>query len=198
MSKSFGQYVEELRKTRNLSQRELAHFSGVSNSTISRIEVGTVDPDTATLRALARGLDIDFTTLCKKSMVWTNSEQTVAGYDEIISVISTFEFETVHQWPDAPENVSYLREIHRHVFKCRIEMEVSHDDRDIEFITVKNDLQLWVAGKVVDWPLTISCEQIAKKLIGYCFNKYGYRNISCTVMEDGENGATVKWVEESK
>ena len=58
-SSTFGQYLEHLRDKKNISQRKLAELAGVTNSTISRIEADTVNPDPSTLEKLALALNID-------------------------------------------------------------------------------------------------------------------------------------------
>ena len=43
--------------------------------------------------------------------------------------------EGLHQWKDCPlPNVEYLKHLHRHTFQINCRAEVSHGDRDIEFI----------------------------------------------------------------
>ena len=68
----FGQYLVQLREEKSISQRKLAELAGVTNSTISRIEAGSVKPDPATLEKLATALDVD------KSLLLTK-----CGYSEI-------------------------------------------------------------------------------------------------------------------
>jgi transcriptional regulator with XRE-family HTH domain len=69
---SFGQYIEQLRITRNMSQRKLAEKADLTNSTISRIEANLVKPDHATLEKLSNALEIE------KSLLLTK-----CGYSEI-------------------------------------------------------------------------------------------------------------------
>lgn len=103
-----------------------------------------------------------------------------------------FQFEGIHRWPDAPEEVKFLRDLHRHMFHVEAMIEVKHNDRDLEFIMVKRALEEYVQRNKNDWPETISCEQIAEGLIHYIDQLYGGdRSISVNVSEDGENGATV-------
>ena len=52
-----------LRSIRRWSQSELAEAAGVTNSAISDYERGKVDPQTATLRKLLRGLDLPVSAL---------------------------------------------------------------------------------------------------------------------------------------
>lgn len=63
---SFGKYLTKLRQEKGISQRNLANLSGLTNSTISRIEAGLVKPDPATLNKIAITLDIDKSLLLTK------------------------------------------------------------------------------------------------------------------------------------
>lgn len=59
-SETFGQYITRLREAKSYSQRKLAMVSGLSNTTIGRIEKGeTENPDLPTLAALAKHLNVD-------------------------------------------------------------------------------------------------------------------------------------------
>ncbi len=69
---NFGQYLIELRNEKSISQRQLANLSGLTNSTISRIESGLVKPDISTLNKLAESLHVNQSLLLSK-----------CGYSEI-------------------------------------------------------------------------------------------------------------------
>ena len=69
---SFGQYITKVREEKSIRQRGLAALSGLTNSTINRIEADTVKPDVATLEKLASALNIDKEILLSK-----------CGYSEI-------------------------------------------------------------------------------------------------------------------
>lgn len=109
----------------------------------------------------------------------------------------TFEKEGIHRYPQALtdpklEGVQFLGHPHRHMFKFNVAIEVFHDDRDIEFILFKRELlNLYNSGTLqLDYK---SCEMIAIDIINYCKDKYTGRDITVTVSEDGENGATVTY-----
>ena len=53
-----GRAVRFLRKTKNLSQRELAASSGIDATEISRLEKGKSNPTHETLQRLAKGLGV--------------------------------------------------------------------------------------------------------------------------------------------
>ena len=58
-SEASGARVSELRKERGWTQDQLAHASGVTQKTISRIENGHNQPRPETIAALARALDVE-------------------------------------------------------------------------------------------------------------------------------------------
>lgn len=100
-------------------------------------------------------------------------------------VVVRFRFEGLHSWPTAPDGpVSFLRHVHRHEFHVEAAKDVSHDDRDIEIIQLKNAMQAHAAAEFAG-PHSLSCEMMARALL----LRYGLAR--CMVLEDGENGAEV-------
>ena len=102
-------------------------------------------------------------------------------------IIVTTNFSAIHHWPECPiEEVRYLREPHRHLFHVTIKAAVSHGDREIEFIDLKNTVNRYLAeryeGKFIG---RTSCEDIAEDLLTH------FSVESVSVLEDGENGAEV-------
>lgn len=96
------------------------------------------------------------------------------------------QFEGFHRWPDAPAEVEFLRTRHRHLFHVRLEVEVTHANRQVEFILLKRALNSAIAsltaqGKTETW----SCEQWANTLCSMM------DAVTCDVSEDNENGAIV-------
>lgn len=102
------------------------------------------------------------------------------------------QFEGFHSYINAPEQVKYLRDLHRHIFHVEITMTVFHDDREIEFIMLKNDVNTYLD---VLKNTNHSCEQYAELILNYIENMYStkekHRYISVSVSEDNENGAIV-------
>ena len=101
----------------------------------------------------------------------------------------TYQKEGIHRYPDAPKGVEFLRNPHRHMFHFKVQIEVFHDDRDIEFILFKRELE----GLYTDGTLQLdyrSCEMMADDLADYIKINYPGRHLVITVSEDGENGAT--------
>jgi len=101
----------------------------------------------------------------------------------------TYQKEGIHRYPDAPKGVEFLRNPHRHMFHFKVQIEVFHDDRDIEFILFKRELEgLYTNGTLqLDYR---SCEMMADDLADYIKVNYPGRHLVITVSEDGENGAT--------
>ncbi len=109
-------------------------------------------------------------------------------------IFITFQKEGIHCYPDAPEGVEFLKHPHRHVFYFRVEIGVFHDDRDIEFILFKRELEGLYNG---DGPLRLdykSCEMMVNELFSYIRKKYPNRVLKIEVSEDGENGAIEEWL----
>jgi len=52
------QAIIEARKSRNMTQKELAQRTGIDQSDISKIETGNANPSLNTLKRLAEGLDM--------------------------------------------------------------------------------------------------------------------------------------------
>lgn len=113
-------------------------------------------------------------------------------------VFCTLSFEGIHHYPEAPSEVSYLRDMHRHKFGVRVEMEVFNDDREVEFIMLKHRIGQYLT-QLLSFDETsrlfnlgaASCEQVAKATVHKLLEWYGERDVVVTVDEDGENGAVV-------
>lgn len=107
----------------------------------------------------------------------------------------TFQKEGIHKYPAALDNpalkdVSFLGYPHRHMFHFKVEVEVFHDDRDIEFILLKRELEALFDTKTLQLDFR-SCEMIASDLLKYMQDKYPGRDLTITVSEDGENGCNL-------
>ena len=104
----------------------------------------------------------------------------------------TFQKEGIHCYPAAAtdpklKGVEFLANPHRHMFHFKIYLEVFHDDRDVEFILLKRELEaLYGSGTLkLDF---MSCEMIAEELLAYLKNQYAGRDVTIIVSEDNENG----------
>jgi len=105
-------------------------------------------------------------------------------------IVVRWQFAGFHAYENAPEQVSFLKTTHRHLFKCSAKIEVKHDNRELEFFMVQTDLtNVFKAGNHDNK----SCEMIAENILSYIENRYGYdRKIEIEVSEDGENSAVVE------
>jgi hypothetical protein len=106
------------------------------------------------------------------------------------TIFVTFQKEGIHRYPDAPEGVEFLKHPHRHMFHFRVTLDVFHNDRDVEFILFKRELEALYSAATLQVDFK-SCEMLAEDLIDYISKKYPGRKISVEVSEDGENGATL-------
>lgn len=108
------------------------------------------------------------------------------------SIFVQFTKEGIHRYPDAPAGVEFLQHPHRHIFHFRVTVDVFHNDRDIEFILFKRELESLYSVQTLQVDFK-SCEMLAEDLIDYISKKYPGRKISVEVSEDGENGATLSY-----
>ena len=110
----------------------------------------------------------------------------------------TFAKEGIHKYPAALEDpelkeVEFLGYPHRHMFHFKVEIEVFHDDRDIEFILFKRELESLYNRHGAMSLYYKSCEMIARDLAKYIHTKYPGRSLSISVAEDNENGCRLTW-----
>ncbi len=103
-------------------------------------------------------------------------------------VVIRTSFTAVHCWPECPyEDVNYLRNPHRHEFHVTVKFDVSYNDRDIEFIRAKEEIDKHLRTNYHCKDLgRMSCEDIANEIM----NKFGACFVS--VFEDNENGAEIE------
>ncbi len=75
----------------------------------------------------------------------------------------TFQKEGIHKYPDAPDEVDFLRYPHRHMFHFKVQIEVYNDDRDLEFFIFKRWLESLYADDILQLDYK-SCEMMADYL----------------------------------
>ena len=108
----------------------------------------------------------------------------------------TFQRVGFHYYPDANTearlaDVSYLGSRHRHLFKFRVQIEVFHGDRELEFHQVLNYCE-----SLFDSSIEInnkSVEMLADDLYNNLNKKYPNRKIIIDVSEDGECGCSIEY-----
>lgn len=108
-------------------------------------------------------------------------------------IIVRFSVEGIHRWKNCPlDEVSYLRDYHRHIFNVVGKAYVSHMDRDIEFIQLSHQMKQYLTNKYFSTEYNCcffddnSCEMLANELA----IKFGLYEVE--VNEDGESGSIVK------
>jgi len=116
------------------------------------------------------------------------------------SIWVTFRKEGIHLYPAAKDDpalatggwddVSFLGVAHRHIFHFKVQIQVTHNDRDIEFIQFKRWLESLYDDKVIELNHK-SCEMIADDLYTQINAKYPGRFVVIDVAEDGENGCQI-------
>lgn len=111
------------------------------------------------------------------------------------SIIVRLQIDGMHNFPAAKElfpEVGFLADGHRHIFHIEARKEVFHDNRDVEFIMFKRDIQDYLRQMYYKPELRthefgpMSCEMIAKEILKQ------FDCISVSVWEDLENGAIVE------
>lgn len=112
------------------------------------------------------------------------------------SIIVRTQFDFAHRYENATGDFHYLKNLHRHKFFVEIEVEVGHDDREIEFLALKKEIDKYISqccdGK---WKDTMSCEMMCKELFKQIVHLYGLdRKISISIFEDNENGGKMTHV----
>ena len=77
----------------------------------------------------------------------------------------TLQKEGIHKYPAAKDipGVEFLASPHRHIFHFRVELEVMHDDRDVEFILFKRELESLYDKGIMQLDYK-SCEMMAREL----------------------------------
>lgn len=93
-----------------------------------------------------------------------------------------------HFYPDAPDDVRYLSNVHRHIFVVKARAQVSHNEREIEIITEQNVIEDKLVKKYGRPCMfgSMSCESIAEWLLNE-LPELSY----VEVLEDGYGGAAL-------
>lgn len=95
-------------------------------------------------------------------------------------------FAACHRWQAAPEETAFLRNWHRHLFHVKVTVSVTHDDRRVEFFSLKKRVEDYILFNYAGAYFELSCEQIASDLLR------ALDADEIEVSEDGENGAIVR------
>lgn len=111
------------------------------------------------------------------------------------SIIVKTQLEALHQWLYVPDEHPsyYLKNLHRHLFQIEMRFKVTHADRDLEFIALKQQIDQYL---LKTFPICHrsklailengSCEMLSMQLLK---EFRGYACYWVQVLEDGEMGA---------
>ena len=90
------------------------------------------------------------------------------------------------------QDVSYLGSRHRHIFKFKVQIEVFHNDRELEFHQVLNFCESLFATQTIDIDYK-SVEMLSDDLYQKLIEKYPNRSMKIEVSEDGECGGFIEY-----
>ena len=117
-------------------------------------------------------------------------------------IFVTFQKEGIHKFPQALDDprfatgdeydVSFLGYPHRHIFHFKVSIDVTHSDREIEFIQFKRWLENLYNTNTLQLDYK-SCEMMAEDLYKQISQRYPNRKVIIEVSEDGENGAILSF-----
>lgn len=109
---------------------------------------------------------------------------------EMMTLWIRTQFVGFHKWMNAPDEVAYLRDRHRHVFGVRVGVDVdAGGDRVLEFHMIKASVERIIRERVTCLHDVGSCEMICKEITSGLIDEYGNRTYVVEVDEDGECGS---------
>jgi len=89
-------------------------------------------------------------------------------------------------------DVSYLGNRHRHMFKFNVQIQIFHNDRELEFHQVLNYCESLFNTATIDIDYK-SVEMLADDLYVQLASKYPGRDMKISVSEDGECGCVIDY-----
>ena len=111
-------------------------------------------------------------------------------------IVARTSVEGIHRWAECPiEEVSYLRNYHRHIFKIAAKLPVLHSNRDTEFIQLTHKIKTYLHFKYWNAEAQCcffgdrSCEMIGEELL------IEFNLSEIEIQEDEESSAIVKRIE---
>lgn len=109
----------------------------------------------------------------------------------------TFQRAGFHRYPAAEfesnlSDVKYLSNRHRHLFKFKVQLEIFHNDRELEFHQVLNFCESLFTDEVFDINYK-SVEMLSDELYELLIHKYPNRDIKINISEDGECGCYIEY-----
>lgn len=107
--------------------------------------------------------------------------------------------EGFHFWKDAPAQISFLRNVHRHIFFIETYISIKHNNREIEFFMFKKEVESMITNIWYKYNLDnigcsgVSCEMISNELRTKIIELYPKREVRIYVSEDNENGSYIEY-----
>jgi len=95
------------------------------------------------------------------------------------------QFKGWHRWKDVPniQGIKNLQHFHRHTFGVAASIELTHGNRDEEFILIQTLIDSFAKKEFVGKDLEYSCEQMAEMI----FNFLKERKLKCLQVEVDED-----------
>jgi len=103
-----------------------------------------------------------------------------------------FHFYPAAQIDPALDDVKYLGDRHRHLFKFKVYITVTHQDRELEFHQVLNYCESLFNNQAIE-ANGKSVEMLADELYSHLTVRYPNRDMKIEVSEDGECGCTIEY-----
>lgn len=114
----------------------------------------------------------------------------------MITVEAKLAIEGYHKYPGAPDEVAFLRDLHRHLFHFSVEVEVTDVNREVEFFQLQKLMRYIVMMPTGASPFVgfcaayqgveLSCEMMAQAMAERVAAA-DYRPVHVKVSEDDEN-----------
>ena len=104
----------------------------------------------------------------------------------------TTQKEMFHRYPNAPKEVDFLKQRHKHMMKFKVSIEIYENDREIEFFIFKKQIEtiLEEYNDIGNWSLEQLSDEIRNKLR----KPYINRMLQIEISVDGVNGITKNYI----
>lgn len=116
--------------------------------------------------------------------------KSIKPFDELIWASIKFQREMFHCWPDAPQEVKFLSNVHRHIFHFEVDVQQFGDDRDLEYFILRRHVMEWFDNQ--SFGVHTSCEMFARAVRDHLLVMYPDRQVRVAVFEDNENGCRLE------
>lgn len=106
------------------------------------------------------------------------------------SIVVRTSFVDQHCWPNAPQEVAYLRDLHRHRFYVTVYARVSHGNRQLEFHLFQDYISKftvpYLQACLLNSVNSLSCEDMAE-ILALKLREENFGVFRVVVSEDNEN-----------